>query len=721
VPELAASIAPGEPIVPARPPMAPHPVPVGWSPRQRITLTAVVARLLDGAPLLDARLAAVVTEVERRATRLAPHQQQELRQVLDLLDRRLVALASIGRPVPFAMAGEAAQTRWLSTWAASPVPALRSAFQAFRRLALGVHYSDPGVTAAIGHAGPLHPRDPEVPWEGPLADDSTASPDGPVAIGATDLRRTLAPAAPPAGVVRGADLPGDLHRTADVVVIGTGAGGAVAAERLARAGFEVVLLEDGALHQAADFTEQEATLAEQLYADGAMRATDDLAVQMLQGRAVGGSTTINWMIMLRTPDFVLDEWQRAHGLSGFDAATLAPVFDRVEREVHARPVSDDAHSPNNRVILDGARALGWSARSAVINAKGCVRSGFCGIGCRYDAKQGTLLTYVPRALAAGATLHADARADRIEVLERDSGHGTAPRKRVHATVRHGARTQTLTIDAPLVVVAAGAVGSPVLLQRSGLGGGAVGQYLRLHPTTATIGVFDREIVGSAGIPLSTMCDEHLQWDGTDYGFWLECPPFLPSLGAVAAPGFGRAHAARMTQFRHLSSVIALTRDGAETRTSSGRVQVARDGRVSIRYALTAPDAARVRASIEAAARLQLAAGAREVHTLHTTPIVVRRESELAQLRQLSVGANRVGLFSAHVNGTCRMGGDARTAVTSPEGERYGARGVYVCDGALLPTAPGVNPQETIMALATLVSERLAARYGHTVPLHGEPA
>lgn len=708
-------------MIPAGSPLAASLEPAGWSARQRVTLAAVVARMLDGAPLADARRAAVVSEVERRAVRLAPHQQQELRLVLDLLDRRLVGFASIGRPVPFAMAGEAAQTRWLAAWATSPVPALRTAFQAFRRLALGVHYSDPAVTAAIGHAGPLHTRAPEVPWEGPLPADSAASPDGPVAIGATDLRRALAPAAPPAGVVRGADLPGDVHRTADVVVIGTGAGGAVAAERLARAGFEVVLLEDGALHQAADFTEQEATLAEQLYADGAMRATDDLAVQMLQGRAVGGSTTINWMIMLRTPDFVLDEWQRAHGLSGFDAATLAPVFDRVEREVHARLVSDDAHSPNNRVILDGARALGWSARSAVINAKGCVRSGFCGIGCRYDAKQGTLLTYVPRALASGATLYADARADRIEVLERDGGRGVAPRKRVHATVRQGARTRALTIDTPLVVVAAGAVGSPVLLQRSGLGGGAVGQYLRLHPTTATIGVFDQAIVGSAGIPLSTMCDEHLQWNGTPYGFWLECPPFLPSLGAVAAPGFGRDHAARMTRFRHLSSVIALTRDGAETRASSGGVQVARDGRVSIRYALTAPDAERVRASIEAAARLQLAAGAREVHTLHTAPIVVRRTAELAQIRRASVGANRVGLFSAHVNGTCRMGGDARTAATSPEGERFGARGVYVCDGSLLPTAPGVNPQETIMALATLVSERLAARYGRTVPLHGEPA
>jgi choline dehydrogenase-like flavoprotein len=598
------------------------------------------------------------------------------------------------------------------------VPALRTAFQAFRRLALGTHYSDPEVAAAIGHGGPLHTRQPAVAWEGPLPNGQD---DGAVAVGRADLRPRLAPSAPPRGVVRGADVRQDAHRTADVVVIGTGAGGAVAAARLAEAGFEVVILEEGAWYGPSDFTETEAPLAERLYADGAMRATDDLAVQLLQGRAVGGSTTINWMIMLRTPGFVLDEWRREHGLADLDAASLDAAFTRVEQDVHARPVPDDAHSPNNRVILDGAHALGWRASSAVINADGCVRSGFCGIGCRYEAKRGTLVTYVPRALAAGATLHADALAERIEVRERDGGQGRAPLKRVHARVRDAATgaSHALTIDAPLVIVAAGAVGSPALLQRSGMGGDAVGRWLRLHPTTATIGVFDHEIVGSAGIPLSTMCDEHIRWNGSDYGFWLECPPFLPGLGAVAAPGFGRAHAACMAQFRHLGSVIALTRDGADTQASSGEVTVARDGRVSITYALTKADAQRVSASIEAAARLQLAAGAREVRTLHTEPVVVRSERELSRIRDASVAANRVGLFSAHVNGTCRMGGDRRRAATSPEGERHGARGVYVCDGSLLPTALGVNPQETIMALATVLSERLVARYGPLVTTHGE--
>lgn len=687
-----------------------------WTAPRRRVLEALVARVIDGAPEAESARPAVVAEVQRRITSLSASKQRDLLRALDLLDSRVTGLATIGRPVGFSQANATQQSDWLWSWAQSRVAPLRTAYQAFRRLALGAHYSAPAVSAAIGYPGPLHTRETVVSWEGSIPNGAAADVAGdavsPVARGHVDHRRAIRASKPPAGVITGAMLDRDTHRSADVVVIGTGAGGAVAAARLAEAGLEVVILEDGGYFSAADFTEQEAPLAEKLYADGALRATDDLAVQLLQGRAVGGSTTINWMIMLRTPDFVLDEWQRRFGLHDYTAAAMATAFDRVEREVNAQPVPDDAHSPNNRVILDGARQLGWRASTAIINAKGCVRSGFCGIGCRYDAKQGTLLTYIPRALALGATLHSDARVERVEMRERDSGTGTAPLKRVHAVVRTGANTShQLTIDTPLVVIAGGAVGTPVLLQRSGLGGGSVGRFLRLHPTTATVGVFDREIVGSSGIPLSTMCDEHLQWQQSNYGFWLECPPFLPGLGAVAVSGFGPSHASLMRQFTKLSSVIALTRDGADVEHSSGSVQLKHNGDVSIQYDLAAADALRVQASIEAAARLQLAAGAREVHTLHAKPIVVRNEADLMNVRRASVSANRVTLFSAHVNGTCRMGTNANSAGCTPEGERFGARGVYVADGSLLPTALGVNPQSTIMALATIVSERIAARYG----------
>ena len=259
-----------------------------------------------------------------------------------------------------------------------------------------------------------------------------------------------------------------------------------------------------------------------------------------------------------------------------------------------------------------------------------------------------------------------------------------------------------------MIVSAGAVGTPLLLQRSDMGGGGVGHWLRLHPTTAVIGVHDREIYGATGIPLSTMCDEFISRDAHGYGFWLECPPLHPALGAAALAGFGASHATMMRRFPQLSSMIALTRDGSATSESSGSVTLDAKGRAKIAYALTDADAANVRASIEAAARLSLISGAREVHTLHSTPIVVRTEAELASILTRSVAANRISMFSAHVNGTCRIGTDPATSGVTPAGERHGVRGVYAFDGSMIPTGIGVNPQETIMTMSSILAKRLLA-------------
>ena len=222
-------------------------------------------------------------------------------------------------------------------------------------------------------------------------------------------------------------------------------------------------------------------------------------------------------------------------------------------------------------------------------------------------------------------------------------------------------------------------------------------------------MFERDVYGAAGIPLSVVCDEHLRRDANGYGFWLECPPLHPALAAVSVPGFGAAHRDQMLRFTQTASLIALVRDGADLDVSNGEVVSGRGGRVRIRYRLGVQDTRHLVEGIKAGARLHLAAGAQEVRTLHAVPVVVRRERDLDAIAARSVGPNDVALFSAHVNGTCRLGGDRSTSGTDPHGERPGAPGVFVADGSLLPTAPGVNPQETIMALATIVAERIAAR------------
>ena len=701
---------------------ASEPPPAELTAAQRATLAAVVGRVVAGAEALAPALDAAAL-VEARLARMPGHKRADLRLVLDLFGSRAAALVTLGAPVPFARLDPARQDAMLRRWAAGRVPLQRTVFQALRRLALATWYAEPEVQRAIGYLGALHDRAPVVPWEGPAA--GAPSDDEPIARGADDAhpnvaRRAAAPRARPltlataAGVpgtvVTGAGWRGDARLDADAVVIGSGAGGAVAACRLAEAGLRVVILEEGGFWTADDLTEREGEMTERLYAEQGLRATEDLAFSLLQGESVGGSTTVNWMIMLRPPAHVLDEWGRRFGLAAFDERALAPVLDLVEAETHTRTVPDDAHSPSNRVLLRGAARLGWRARAGRINARGCVRSGFCGQGCRYDAKQGTQVVYLPRALAAGATLYSDARAERIAAAERDTGRGRPPCRRVVATVRDratGRARGTLTVEAPVVVCAGGAIGTPALLQRSGLGGGGVGRWLRLHPTTAVTATYDEPMHGSAGIPLSALCDEFASTGPYGYGFWIECPPVHPMLASVATSGVGPAHAALMRDFPRTGTLISLVRDGADPALSNGSVRVDRAGRTRIRYRLGPADARHVREGMTAAARLHLAAGAREVRTLHTDPVVVRHERDVAAIARRSTAPNDLALFSAHVNGTCRLGVDPRASGCAPTGERHGARGVYVADGALLPTGLGVNPQETIMALATVIARGIA--------------
>jgi choline dehydrogenase-like flavoprotein len=676
--------------------------PAPLSASQRDVLRAVAEAVVPHAFADAERGDALVGAVLARIARLAPRKRRDIGLAISLLGARPAAVVAGLPPSRFEKHSRHNRTRILEAWMQSRIPLMRTVVQSLRRLVLLIEYGSEPAQRDVGYRGAYHTRGPAVPWEGALS--GQPSDDEPIArapIPETAHRQ-------PASTTRLTPLvlDGSVLRC-DAVVIGTGAGGATAAARLAEAGLEVIIVESGELVQPPEFDEREGPLFERLYADGGLRTTDDLGVAMVQGVTVGGSTTVNWMIMLRTPDWVLDEWTRFHGAVGMSSAELAPVFARIEQDLHARRVPDDAHSPNNRIVLDGAATLGWSSQHAVINARNCIRTGFCGYGCRSGAKQGTLETYLPRALAAGARLVVNAEATRIDFIERG---GPFPKKRV--VVEHrlpDGRVRAVGIEAKVVVAAGGAVGTPVLLHRSGLGGGGVGKYLRLHPTTGMLGIYDREIYAAGGMPLTSVCDEFHRLDANGYGVWIETPPLHPALAATACPGIGEAHRARMLQFRNTGSLIVLTRDGADRGASNGDVRLRRDGSLSIRYTMGRADRAHALAGLEAAARLHFAAGAREVISGHARPMTIRHPDEIPRLRERPMGPNDIPFFSAHVNGTCRLGTDPRTAGTDPHGERFGAPGVFVADGSLLPTAPGVNPQETIFALSTIVAERIATR------------
>jgi choline dehydrogenase-like flavoprotein len=649
--------------------------------------------------------------VEDRLLSAPPAVLHDLALALTALGSSIAGLIVTGRWKGFGQLPEADRDPAFQKWAKSAIPQARSVHQALRRFVLSSWYATPAGRAEIGLMPPLHTRTPAWPWEGPLEGVATLESE-PVARQPHSQppvpRATHSVRPVPANVIRGDGVHGEVRLTADVLVIGSGAGGAVAAARLAEAGRDVIILESGDYLHAPDFTEVEDGLVPRLYADQALRTTVDGSISLLQGAAVGGGTTVNWMLMLRPSERVLHDWGQL-GVDGLSMSDLAPHLDRVESEVHARLTPSDAHSPSNLALLRGANVLGWSASEAGINATGCVRAGTCSLGCRYDAKQGGLLTYLPRAFAAGARLYANAEVQRIEVVERDGGHGTPPRKRVIASVLDPATRAprgTLVVRAPVVILAAGAVGTPVILEKSGLGGGGVGRYLWLHPTTAVMGRYPDETYPLAGIPQTALCDEFLHRDENGHGFWIECPALQPALAAAALPGFGPAHLDAMRQLAHTVAFIVLVRDGSGSDRSMGSVRVDRRGFTRVRYSMTEADRINARLGTEAAARLHLAAGARDVLSLHTPPVHLTSADGLSAMREAPVSPNRGTWFSAHVNGTCRLGSNPASSGVTPFGERHGVRGLYVCDGSILPTSLGVNPQETIMAMASLLAERM---------------
>jgi hypothetical protein len=298
----------------------------------------------------------------------------------------------------------------------------------------------------------------------------------------------------------------DLHLRADVCVIGSGAGGAVAAAELAEAGLDVVVLEQGHHWTSADFTQREDEMLPRLFEEAGMRQTEDGSVLVLQGRCIGGSTVHNLCYAFRTPDPILRMWRDEHGLPELTPAAMAASFERVERTLKVKQIRDDEVNALNAAIRRGTEALGWSGFVTKHNREGCVQAGYCILGCSYDAKQSMLITYVPKAERAGARIFANARADRICVANGRT-HGVHGRV-VDPQGREGGRIE---VEAPVVVLAAGAIASPALLLASGIANrsGQVGRNLHLHPSVMVAGYFDEPLHAYRGIPQSYYVDEFI--------------------------------------------------------------------------------------------------------------------------------------------------------------------------------------------------------------------
>ncbi len=505
-------------------------------------------------------------------------------------------------------------------------------------------------------------------------------------------------------IIESKNINGPVKERADVCIIGSGCGGGASAKILAEAGKKVIVVEEGGYFRTEDFQSTEEFAFSNLYRQRAGQATDNLGVTVLQGKCIGGSSTVNWTTSLRTPEFVLERWAQEYGVEGMSEAALDPYFSRVERYINVHFEPEENHNLQNRIILDGARKLGYRAKANGRNTKDCAKIGACGFGCPIGAKMSVNVTYIPDASKAGATVYSGFRADKIEVA--------GNLKRVRGAILDST-TQKIrydfVIEAPVVIVAASAVFSPLLLLKSGLANssGRVGRHLTFHLTSALLGIFDRPMAPSQGIPQSALCDEFLNKNGDGGGFWMEAVPATPALAALAIPGFGADHRTLMRQYPNIGATIVLVKEI----DSEGRVTVNDCGRPSISYDLGDRDREYLKQGIRATAEVQFAAGAKEVLTLHARKTSFKSMDTIDRtLERADWGTNEIALYSAHPLGTCRMGRDARSSVVDSHCQTHDVPGLFVIDGSVTPTSLGVNPQITILSIAEKSAEWIGENF-----------
>jgi choline dehydrogenase-like flavoprotein len=494
-----------------------------------------------------------------------------------------------------------------------------------------------------------------------------------------------------------------LELEAEVVVVGTGAGGAAAAAVLAERGLDVLMLEEGGHYERKDFTAVPLEMTKLLYRDNGMTTVLGLpgtpSFPLPMGRCVGGSTTINSGTCFRVPPRVVESWRRELGVASLTFDSLVPWYERVERDIHVEAPPLEKIGKNALLMHRGAKELG--VRSGVIprNAKGCRGSGVCAFGCPTDAKQSTLLAYVPRALAAGARLFADVRVERV-LAERERAKGV---EGVTLDRETRAPRGKVTVRAPVVVVACGTALTPVLLTNSKVGNssGQLGRNLRVHPAAKVMALFREEVRCWEGVPQSYYVDE---WH--DEGILLEGIAVPPALGAVSLPYAGREHAAIMERYDHLGSWGVMVSD-----VSHGRVRPAlRQGGFPIcTYQLARDDARKVIVGLARCAELAFAAGAEVVHTgIHDVP-ALRRPEDVEKMLRAPIKPEDLELIAFHPLGTARMGPSAGAGVVDPWLEAHDVDGLFVADGSVFPTSLEVNPQLTIMAFAVRTAEHIASK------------
>lgn len=487
----------------------------------------------------------------------------------------------------------------------------------------------------------------------------------------------------------------------DLVVVGSGAGGMAAAMAAAEAGVRVLVLEGGEYLTPKDFTQREEQMFPQLLQDGGGRTTSDRAVKIHQGRGVGGSTLHNLNLVKRIPERIRAQWSSERGLSHLPAERWAALYDEVEQLLSVEPVARERWNRHNQLLEQACATLGWKGGGLRHNRSGCLGSGFCEVGCRYNAKNNAFKVLLPRLLAAGGqvlsscvavrVLHDGGAARGVEALAID------PRTRLPLG--------RVEVKAQRVCLSASATGTAALLLRSGVKdrSGQTGNTLRVHPAVLAAGDFDEPVRAWEGIPQTYECTEFLQLDD-EHGHraWV-LPAFAHPVGtATMVPGFGAGHRALMERYPNLGVFTAMIHD-----LTPGTVRPKGDLGLSLDYWPDEGDRAELMLGLWACAKALFAAGARRVLIPSRIPRVLERGDGLEWLKTMPLEKGELDVVAVHPMSSVPMGDDPKTAPVDSNGKHHGCEALWVADGSLFPSSIGVPPQLSIYAMGLHVGRALA--------------
>jgi long-chain-alcohol oxidase len=572
----------------------------------------------------------------------------------------------------FASSSKEDRERLLIDWCDSDDVMQRAAFQALRKLTMVMYYSLPWQGEG------KNPVDEAIGYPGPHGKLKNAPP------------KTIKPL----------EITEDTELDCDVVIVGSGAGGGTAAGVLAKEGLDVVVVEAGGYFSEEDFDGAELDGYVKLYLGGGGVPTPDQSIGLLAGFCLGGGTTVNYTWCFRPPDHVRKDWTDRFGLGDwagqdFDES-LDAVWDRIG-------VNSENSMPSLRDerFRDGLAKLGWDSQVMQRNAVGCTEEicGQCHYGCPLGAKQSTFKTWLQDAHDAGARIVVNAP---VETVLIEGGEA----KGVEATTADGHK---LTVRARAVAAAAGAINTPALLVRSGLDNPNVGKNLMIHPVLLVWAMFEQEILPWTGVFGSTFCDEFLDM-GEGYGVKYMHASAHPSDLAVFAPWRGASdHSELMQSLRYTGGFGILQRA-----RDAGEVVVSADGLPAPIWHLSDFDRDVMRKGLDGMTQVLEAGGARRIYTSHAgwvsyDPGNGGREQMLKAADDYGWGPAQVTLGSFHLMGTAHMSGTRETSVCDPTGEAWDAKNLFVVDGAVLPTALGVNPMITIEAAAHKIARGMAAK------------